>query len=133
MEKGNQFLKIAKKLNLRDCKNLPNEALRRTIVNRIYYGILHTVAYELEKNGLFKRKRETPKIHSIVIGRLKSLCPFAGDWLEKLHELRKKADYDIDIPFKKEDLKTSQFLAELILKEVNLCLSKYRWKIKRRK
>ena len=133
MDKGKQFIKLAKKLNLRDCKNLPNEALRRTIVNRTYYGVLHTVAEELEKIGKFKRKKETPKIHSIVIGRLKSLCPLAGDWLEKLHELRKKADYDLELPFRREDLKTSQFLAKLILKEVNLCLSKYRWKIKKRR
>ena len=133
MGKGKQFLKIAKRLNLRDCKHLPNEALRRTIVNRTYYGVLHAIAEELEKMGKFKRKRETPKIHSIVIGRLKSICPFAGDLLEKLHELRKKADYDLDLPFRKEDLKTSQFLAELILKEVNLCLSKYRLKTKKRR
>lgn len=126
-------MKIAKKLTVGDCEKLPTEALRRTIVNRIYYGVLHTVAEELEKIDKFKRKRETPKIHSIVIGRLKTICPSAGDWLEKLHELRKKADYDLNIPFKKEDLKTSLFLAELILKEVNLCLSKYRWKTKKRK
>jgi uncharacterized protein (UPF0332 family) len=131
--RGYDFLKLARNLQKRNCENLPSEALRRTIVNRTYYGVLHTVAFELEKIGKFKRKRELAKIHSIIIGRLKQICPSAGEWLEKLHELRKKADYDLHLPFLKEDLKLAQVLADLILKEVNKCLTKYRWTKQKKK
>ncbi len=132
MEKrAKEFLKVANWLIRKQCRDLPKEGCYRTIVNRLYYGTLHLVAKELTKAGKFKPEKETPRIHSIVIGRLKHLCPKAGEWLEMLHHLRKKADYDLQLPFRKEDLKTSQVLAKLIMGEISRCLTDYRWKTKK--
>jgi uncharacterized protein (UPF0332 family) len=130
--KAREFLKIAYELLRKNCRGLPKEGCYRTIVNRLYYGTLHLVAKGLEKAGEFKPARETPKIHSIVIGRLKRICPDVGNHLEKLHELRKKADYDLHLPFEKSDLKTAKVLAELIQEEVNKCLSNYRWRMRKK-
>jgi uncharacterized protein (UPF0332 family) len=121
------FIKVAEFLS-KKCKELPKEACRRSIVNRLYYGTIYLVAVELAKTEKFKIPKETPKIHSIVIGRLKTLCPHIGELLNDLHKLRKKADYELYTPFTEDELKLAQSLAKFILREVPKCLSNHRWK-----
>jgi len=82
---GSAFLRVANEL----AHNSDDEASLRTAVGRAYYAVFLQAR---ERLGIHGQRR---RIHGIVIGRLKSADPVAGNQLDKLEALRGAADYDL--------------------------------------
>ena len=81
----NDFLRVADGL----AQGSDDEASLRTAVGRAYYGVFLQAR---ERLGIHGQRR---RVHGIVIGRLRSADPAAGNQLDKLEALRGAADYDL--------------------------------------
>ncbi len=96
------------------------EACYRTAIGRLYYGILHQVKEWLSKRGFPLRKREIGRIHLIVRNHLAEIDPESAKTLKRLHELRKEADYELNISIGYPEWKKALWYAKILKRRLGL-------------
>jgi len=116
-------INLAKNCNKRTFKKLTHtntSACYRTAISRLYYGILHQIKEWLSKRGFPLKEREIGRIHLIVRNRLKEIDPEAAKTLKQLHDLRKEADYELDIPIGYPEWKKAFWYAKILKRRLGL-------------
>jgi len=116
-------INLAQNCNKRTFKKLTHtntSACYRTAISRLYYGILHQIKEWLSKRGFPLKEREIGRIHLIVRNRLKEIDPEAAKTLKQLHDLRKEADYELDIPIGYPEWKKAFWYAKILKRRLGL-------------
>ncbi len=106
---GNGFVAFADNL----LSNNADEATRRSIVSRYYYGVFHLAK---DAAGI---QRQSASEHQEVINHYASRNTKLSNNLNSLRRARTKADYRLNANFSFTDLKGSRRTARNILKSLN--------------
>ncbi len=81
-----------------DCPDLPEEAMRRSAVSRVYYATFHVVMDRASRDYGYLITH-TSKDHSMIRDHLKKArLANAANTLGRLHVWRKMCDYDDSVP-----------------------------------
>jgi uncharacterized protein (UPF0332 family) len=92
---GEDFLDIANRL-----LKIPNEAAYRTVANRAYYGVFHSINAFLAELGF--KISDGPQVHGQLLARINNCgVPELKNIYNTLYDLynrRRKADYDLNSP-----------------------------------
>jgi len=114
---------LAKNCNKRNFRKLIHSnpsACYRSSISRLYYGILHQIKNWLAERGFPLKEREMGRIHLIVRNRLAKIDLEAAKALKHLHELRKEADYELDIPIGYPEWKKALWYAKILKRRLGL-------------
>ncbi len=116
--RGKEFIRFADSLSKRSAFQ---ESLVRTAISRYYYGAFLEVRDFLMNLRSKGRKhipnlKNNPKVHILTARHIgnEGYTEIAY-MLSKLHQLRKIADYDINIPVTVADMKFARVLSKTII------------------
>jgi len=115
-----RLAKNCSKRKFRKAVSTSLSACYRTAISRLYYGILHQVKDWLIKRGYTFKEREQGRIHLIVRNHLSNLDIESAKFLKRLHELRKEADYELDIPVGYYEWKKALWYAKILKRRLGL-------------
>lgn len=103
-----EFIKLGKQI----CEDLTynEEARCRNVINRIYYGVLHFLIWEMRIIAINKKK-----FHKEAIQKINENNSSIGSYLLKMQGFRNKADYYLDQTVDKKTVDEFMLIYEIII------------------